>query len=152
MTRTPIPVLCVALLLSLALVAPAPAQEDAPRIDPGSPAGTEYQLPVDRAREQARGGVSQETGSDDPPSSAPLFGEGVEPDRGATSGSGGSQAPSPSLGEAQPEIEPAPQTLRAQAPQPEGDGALLAVAGGAFGLLLLGGLGGLLWRRRRATG
>ncbi len=45
-------------VIGLALVAPAPAAA-APRdaiIDPNSPSGTEYDLPLDRARDEASGG------------------------------------------------------------------------------------------------
>jgi hypothetical protein len=133
--------------LTLAASAPAAAQDDDPRVDPDSPAGTEYRLPVDRAREQVSGGASAAPGA------APLFGEGVEPaDTGSgrrpSSGSAGAGSTTttgeqPALGTSSPEI------VRAQAPPPDGGGgSLVAIAGGAAGVLLIGGLAGLAWRRR----
>jgi len=155
MLRIRIPAWCGAVAASLALVpcAAAVAQEDAPRLDPSSPAGTEYQLPVDRARSQAGGGSGGSTGSG---SGAPLFGAGVGDDdgsgsratsRGGTGGDGGDTAPNPSvqtdeLGTATPEI------LRTEAPAPDGGGELLAIGGGAAAVLLIGGTAGFAWRRR----
>src|SRR5215217_3104233 len=101
MSRTSISARCVALLVALCCAVPAAAQEDAPRLDPSSPAGSEYQLPVDRAREEARGGAVERAQSDDERAPAPLFGEGVEPDGGAAaggSGSGSTDGSGPSAG------------------------------------------------------
>jgi hypothetical protein len=138
------------LVAALGLAAPAAAQDDAPQVDPNSPAGTEYRLPVDRAREQASGGGSAAPGA------APLFGEGVEPvDAGAStrpssSSSGGAGSTSTTTTGEQPAVGTAtPEIVRAQAPPPgDGGGSLVAVAGGAAGVLLMGGLAGLAWRRR----
>lgn len=144
-------------LCTLALVTPAAAQD--PQVGPGSPAGTEYQLPVERAREEAGGGSSGSgggsTGSDSgTPGEAPLFGAGVESRKqsSANAKSGTDSDPATTA-----DVEPdggtgAEQTLRAQAPAPDDDGgAIVAIAGGTAGVLLLGGLAGLAWRRR-ATG
>lgn len=60
-------------LCALAFAAPAQAQDV--QVDPGSPAGVEYQLPIDRAREEAGGVAGEMDGSSD---EAPLFGKGVE--------------------------------------------------------------------------
>jgi hypothetical protein len=68
-------------LLVLAVAATAPlasAQERGVTVDPDSPSGTEYAIPVERARDQA----SPDAGKPKAPGerSAPLFGEGVEAD------------------------------------------------------------------------
>ena len=159
---------CSLIVLASLLLAPTAFAQDGgddPTIDPTSPAGTEYRLPVDRAREEARGGGSDDADAEGGQSPAPLFGEGVEPDddsgtaAGAkgtgtsTTGSGkgdGGQAPPP----APPPPPPAGQqaTVRAQAQPPDDGGALIAVGASALGLLLVGGLGGLLWRRRVSGG
>ena len=144
--------------MSLALVPPAAAQNDDPQVDPDSPAGTEYQLPIDRAREQASG-RSRSTGST---GNAPLFGEGVErpptderrPSQSATTRSGSGAAAPAKNPVKQPDGETSkPATLQAQAPAPDGGrSGLAAIGGGAAGVLLIGGLAGLAWRRRSMRG
>lgn len=57
------------------LPASALAQEDGVFVDPDSPAGKEYAIPLDEARREATGG---EDGT--PGSAPPLFGEGVMPE------------------------------------------------------------------------
>jgi hypothetical protein len=84
----------LALVLSVALVGPSAsfAAEPGVHVDPNSPAGKEYQLPLETARQQAAGGTA--TGgrgsggsgargatSTAGPSSAPLFGQGITPPR-----------------------------------------------------------------------
>jgi hypothetical protein len=62
----------------LTLAAPAAsAQERGVFIDPDSPAGTEYAIPLDQARREAAGGAA---GSGAPPGrEQPLFGAGIAP-------------------------------------------------------------------------
>lgn len=76
--------------------APAGAAEKGVHFDPGSPAGTEYALPLSQARNEASGksGVAKD-GSVEP---APLFGQGVGGPGGSTgaesrsgAGTGGAQ-------------------------------------------------------------
>lgn len=140
--------LCVGVLAT-----PAAAQD--PQVDPASPAGTEYQLPIDRARRQAAHG-----GPRDPSSAtgeAPLFGAGVS---GSTPRSekqrrlgSSARASAPRTSE-EPDFETStPQQVRAQASEPAvGESGFLAVGTGAAGVLLLGGLAGLAWRRRTTRG
>lgn len=149
-----------ALAVAAALACAAPAQGDAPQIDPDSPAGTEYQLPLDRAREEAGAGRGGATGggtggpSGGSAREVPLFGEGVEPSSSSPQPSqprGGSASASDPATTATAELADAapPETVRAQAPSPDGGGSeLVAVGAGAGGVLLLGGLAGLLLRRR----
>jgi len=151
------------------MVAPAAAQDLHPRVDPNSPAGTEYQLPTDRAREQAGGGGGSR-GSSSAPShgtrEAPLFGAGVQektpparkkPSARGGAASSGSHEPAtttttsaatttrseqPDLGTATPEVH-----ALARAPD-DGGAGMLAIGAVAAGVLLVGALAGLLWRRR----
>ena len=80
----------------------ATAQDDGVHVDPNSPAGKEYALPLDSARREARGGATSGGGSGD---SAPLFGVGISERGGSSSGegtsgsaSGGGQAEGPNDG------------------------------------------------------
>jgi hypothetical protein len=147
----------VAITLSLSAAGPsaARAQTDAPQVDPNSPAGTEYELPLDRARQEAAPRAGGGSGGGDT-GAAPLFGEGVRRERsGETPGTprrrhSHENTRSPQAGAAP--ATAAPPTVRAQAPSPDGGGSeILAVGAGASGVLLLGGLAGLLWRRRSAS-
>ena len=52
----------------------AAAGQESPKLDPNSPAGVEYQLPLDRAREEAAGETQRDSGA---PKPAPAFGAGV---------------------------------------------------------------------------
>lgn len=66
--------------LVLALTAPmAVAQEDGVFVDPDSPAGKEYVLPIDQARREAAGTGGRPSVPGRP---TPAFGEGVRPDQG----------------------------------------------------------------------
>ncbi|MDQ3678037.1 MAG: hypothetical protein M3401_14785 [Actinomycetota bacterium] len=137
-------------LCALALAAPATAQD--PQVDPGSPAGTEYQLPIDRAREEAGGRSGGSSGSGGSTSSeAPLFGAGVESEK-PTSGNrkSGTESDPATTADVEPDTQTStPETARAQASAPDdGAGALVAIGAGAGGVLLLGGLAGLALRRR----
>src|SRR5687767_11216329 len=131
-----------ALAIALALAAPAPgvAQSGDPQVDPDSPAGTEYELPLDRAREEAGGGGGASGSSDGTAGEAPLFGQGVESRSGAaksTPKQGTDSDPATTAS-----IEPdgagdASETVRAQAPSPNGGGGdLVAIGAGAGGVLL----------------
>ena len=135
---------CVALLG----LAPSAWAQDDPRVDPDSPAGTEYELPIDRARERASPGGPHGT------TPAPLFGEGLESrKRGPGSGSNGSpgsDADSSTTSATNEQLgRSTPGPVRAQATTPDsGSGDVVAIGAGAGGVLLLGGLAGLAWRRR----
>jgi len=154
--------LLLTFLFALALVLSAQAQD--PQVDPGSPAGTEYQLPVDRAREEAGGGAGGDRGpggsqDDGAGAGPPLFGAGVEADQkqkqtGSGSNKSGTDNDPATVGEVERDLGTAtPETVRAQAPAPDhGGSGLVAIGGGAAGVLLLGGLAGLAWRRRSMRG
>lgn len=154
------------LLLSvLALTAPlAAAQDDDVIVDPGSPSGKEYALPVDSARQQAAGKKRTKGSAAQP---APLFGEGVEDESAAAAapGAGGPASGASSAGgserggsggakqeeRARPQRERAGETLRAQAATPAGGIGIAAIAGTGLGVVLVGAAIGLLLRRRSAA-
>lgn len=129
----------------------AAAQENGVTVDPGSPSGKEYALPVDRARQQAAAPKSSRSDSQ----RTPLFGEGVGDDvqpsdvpaKKAPAGKVGAATPT-NEADAGAAIEPRTSQARAAAPQ-GGLGFAAGIAGGAA-ILLIGGLLGL-WLRRRAT-
>jgi hypothetical protein len=75
--------LALAALVLLVVAPSAVAQEDGVFVDPDSPAGKEYAVPIDQARGEAAGGGNR------PPGEEPLFGEGIEP---AAGGSGNRHA------------------------------------------------------------
>lgn len=66
--------------LSLAMAPPAIAAGNGVHVDPGSPAGKQYAIPIPTARSEAAGGQGA-TGSANPP----LFGVGVTPGGAAAS-------------------------------------------------------------------
>lgn len=150
------------LLLLCGLVVSAPAasaQEDKVFVDPDSPSGKEYELPIDRARQQ---GAPQTQAAESARGSqaAPLFGAGVKADSAATTargsgeeprGAGSADSTDPANGSRSDRAEaPAVAARKAQAAVPEGGVGVAAIIGIAAGVLLLGGLLGLLLRRRAA--
>lgn len=149
------------MLCGLALFAPlAAAQDDEVQVDPESPSGREYALPVDSARSQAsKGSGSRRSAAQ----AAPLFGEGVQSGSSSSSGSDSRQADKAASkrGASDDADEAAgassaprrvatasPDTLRAQAAAPDGGSSLLIIIGVGAGVLLAGGLTGLALRRR----
>jgi hypothetical protein len=146
----------------LAVAAPAAvAQDDEVFVDPGSPSGKEYALPVDSARKQAAKDAQKGSARAQP---APLFGEGVgdtdaastssaAPAGGGGSGSGGDRrraagddsAPGAAGGE---RASAAPATLKSQVAAPDGGLGLVTVLAAGLAVLALGGAIGLLLRRR----
>ena len=85
----------LAAALALAVPSAAAAQRSP---DPDSPAGVEYALPLDRARDQAREKKEQKKGRDGnrrqqgSKGTAPLFGEGITKNVSNTGGAGSDQA------------------------------------------------------------
>jgi len=146
------------MLCALALTAPAAvAAEDEIFVDPGSPSGKEYALPIDSARKQAAADARSTSSRS---KAAPLFGEGVG-DRdagggGSDAGGGGRNGAAASASEDAAGSQRAdadggtPVTARAQAANPDGGTGTLAIIGAGAGVLLLGGAIGLTLRRRAA--
>ena len=147
-----------ALLVWAALAVPASAQEPGVHVDPDSPTGQEYDIPVERARRKSS--PSEEEGSKGSRTPADtLFGAGIEPPdddgggaaaNGGSSGSGSKTKPRSTAPRERSGKRPA--TVQAAISNPG------APDGGAGGTLLLGGIavallgaglaGGLLLRRR----
>jgi hypothetical protein len=131
----------------------ASAAEPGVVIDEGSPAAKEYALALTKAR---RTGTSAHTGSHEAP-----FGAGITPPRtgGKPGGSGGSHPPrrgataSGGAGASQasgPAATLPAQILHATRPgSSSGNGSALALLGGGVAILVLGGLGGLIFRHSR---
>lgn len=152
------------LLLACGLAALAPAasaQDDPVFVDPDSPSGKEYELPIDRAREQGAAGRQRQQPAGGA-QGAPLFGAGVEGDDRNTSpgtaksgtrsdgnGGGGSDDAASEPGSEQATVGAA-AARKVQAATPDGSTGVLEILGAGGGILLLGGLAGLLLRRRAA--
>ncbi|MDQ4048605.1 MAG: hypothetical protein M3131_04370 [Actinomycetota bacterium] len=152
--------LALCAICSLLLPVAAQGQRDATQPDPDSPAGVEYQLPLEQARKNARGSGSRGDGAGRGGGS-PLFGAGIMPvkasggaqDRGSGAGEPASDAGSRDsdargAGGADGDPESAtigPSTLGG--PDEGGGSAGLRIAGIALAVLLVGLLLGLLLRR-----
>ncbi len=152
----------LACLVSLALPGAATAQDDEVFVDPDSPTGREYDIPLERARRDATSKPDPEAASRS--RDAPLFGEGIEPpdETGAAPAAGGGdgkkkqQSSSSSRkrpAKSEKRREPLPSTVEAAIQQPGapgGDGWPLVLVGvAAAGLVGVGVAAGALIRRRR---
>jgi hypothetical protein len=62
------------------------------QVDPDSPSGTEYQLPLDRARRDAQPPAAPSSRSGSADASAPAFGAGIRSSAPDTAGGGGGPA------------------------------------------------------------
>lgn len=150
--------LCLALLLA---PSQAVAQGGGVFVDPDSPTGKEYAIPLESARRQADpdaaalrdgSGVRQGTRS------APLFGEGIVAGAASAGRDGGPPGGRPgSAGEIDPEAAEGPSSqvpaaVRSGVENPGapggGVGTTALVGGVGIGILLVGGLAGYLVRRR----
>lgn len=158
-------------VVGLALLAPAPAVAHGGGVfvDPDSPTGKQYQLPLESARRQA------DPGSDGrlaPPGARPsgtgpaaLFGEGIAKashagKRSGSSGSAGQSKPDGKAGgsngsSSSPKMDSgSSSSVQAAVSNPGapsgGIGSTLLIAAGGGLVLLIGGLAGFLLRRRSA--
>jgi hypothetical protein len=156
------------LALTVSVLAPAApaAAEKGVHVDPDSPAGKEYAIPFESAREDAAGGKGDRGGSQ---GNAPMFGVGISPGGGGTDSSagggsqgaagGGSQGAAgggtnrDSGGDVVGTARGSTASLRSLQDVSTGEStsALLSVLAIALGVLLAGGLLGLLVRRRTAA-
>jgi hypothetical protein len=112
--------------------------------DPDSPAGKEYALPLDQARNEAAGDEgSKEIGSDgESAQSASLFGEGVSGGGRAAAQTDGSATGSPADGQAGPGGNGGSGGASAAAKLTDGGGGYSLLAGiGLVAVVLLAGLG-----------
>lgn len=146
----------VSILAVLAVVPAAPAAAQV-HVDPGSPSGKEYAIPLESARQNAAGNSGTVlpgagTSSAASGTSAPLFGEGVgdkpkgargRSQRGTRSGigAGGGSSVDNAIAGAQP--------VRATIPS-GGPKSTLTIAALALSVLLLGGVLGSIARRRNS--
>jgi hypothetical protein len=131
------------------------------RLDPNSPAGVEYQLPLERARDEAAGGATRGPRSDEGGGSAgdatagatrsQLFGLGIQgPDKkrrgaGATAGKAGASSAdggSPGISEKAGRVAVASRAVERGA-----HSTIPITVAIAAGLVLLGGGTGLVLRR-----
>lgn len=129
-------------IFALGLPAAAAGQES-PKLDPNSPAGVEYQLPLDRAREEAAGETSREPGGSQ---RAPAFGTGVT-ERASSKDRGSGGASDEGSGEIDAGEASATNTpAKTASATPEG-GAGASVPLIAAAVLLVGGALGLGLRR-----
>jgi hypothetical protein len=151
----------IAVLLGLTLAPSAGAQEPGVFVDPDSPAGKEYAIPLEQARREAAGGASGREGGGDAGGSGaqPLFGVGIErstraaggEDAGAaTSGGGGdgsirganrqSRGPAPGAGDMAPNTG---SSAAIEAAARDGSDALLTagIVAAVLGVGLLAGFG-----------
>jgi len=146
--------------------APAPASAASDigvvHVDPGSPSGKQYAIPLTQARRDAGGqGAAPATAGD---TSAPAFGAGIKPSRSAASAAHGARTGAVRSGgahqgsgrgsgrellRAQTGHPAAPATVRAAINAGNGDTAMPVLLGGGAAVLLLGGVGGLAARRLR---
>jgi len=144
------------LLCAFTVIAPAAAaQEEGVTVDPNSPSGKEYALPIDRARAQAA--QADKKGSS--PRKAPLFGEGVG---GSAASAGGEKETPGAPGPGAPDSSgyrtpgdslvstPSDRAMGTPAAGPDGGLGVGASSAAGIAVLLIGGLIGL-WLRRRAT-
>lgn len=167
------------LALGICLLAAPSAGATPPglHVDPNSPGGKEYAIPLDQARDQATGGGSQSSGGG---SGSHLFGVGVGGSGGGGSGSAGTASSgggggstsggsssggshgsggsghsraSGSTGAGSGGSHNRLSPLNVAAANPEsGAQAPLLVLGGSAGIVFAGVLLGLMFRRRRMSG
>jgi hypothetical protein len=145
----------MATVVAVAAVTPqiaVAAPQSGVHVDPGSPAGKQYAIPITSARTEAAGNQPSATssGSQDPP----LFGVGVKSSaahvaaRKARRGRPVTHA-DPAHVSSQPVAPPASPPQVAPTSSGSGGGsAWIALAGGGVLVLALGGAGGLALRRR----
>jgi hypothetical protein len=151
------------LLLAVA-APPAVAQQDGVFVDPDSPAGKEYAVPIDQARGDAAGG------GDAGPGEEPLFGEGIEPPSGDSGNVQGSEGTQDSGGPGEKEegsrekgadsrpgegsgssVDVGQSSAAIEAAAADGSNGLLS-AGIAAAVLIAGLIGGLGLRRLLRSG
>lgn len=154
-----------ALAVSLCISTPAATGlEPGVHVDPGTPAGKQYALPLSQARDIGRGSAGTNASSS-------LFGAGIGSARShhpvvaargagsdARGGAGSDAREEPHLRsrEGSPSSHGTLASLDASnlgiaAHEGSGDGSLLALLGGAIAVLLLGGAGGVAMRRVRRS-
>ena len=150
----------IALLVLVVAAPPAIARDDGVSVDPDSPAGVEYAVPLDQARREATGTAGGGSAGTD--RGQPLFGVGIEPSSAGSGGGGGAKGSGGSGRSAGTGGGSSGGGTQAGAGEAGGNGASAAAievaasggsstgllsAGIAVAVLLLGLLGGLGLRR-----
>jgi hypothetical protein len=153
-------------LASLMLAPPAEAQDEGVFIDPDSPSAKEYKLPLESERRQADPGQEPGAGIVQGSRSSPIFGAGIVNDDEGEAESGSARRSSRSMdrGDRAEQGSDRAGSRRAErddrdaevlqaatsnpGPPDGGIGMPLTIGGLAVGVLILGGLTGLLLRRR----
>ncbi len=153
--------LCGSALVFLLWASPVAAQEPGVHVDPNSPAGKEYAIPIDQARRQADGGSSAK-GSHGPSGSAALFGAGISARGGRSAGGssgtrgtgdsagsskGGADGSVKSGGAVSQGVKGASARPAVAASTGSGSNATLLTAGLVAAVLLAGALLGLVLHR-----
>lgn len=142
----------------LAAPAPAPAQDDEVYINPDSPSGVEYDLPLERARRDADPAREASADVARQSQSAAPFGTGVEPSEDGTTGARQNREAGDAKAKANREARDStlPPEVAAAAAQPvppvDSSGSTPIYAGLGALIVALGGVIGLLLRRRRDEG
>lgn len=132
--------------------APAWALEPGVHVDPGSPAGKEYALPLSQAR-----GLGATPSSSESAHEGSLFGAGIKPPGGSSPKGGATPrtGASGATGSASAPAEATESLARAadvRSSEGSGDGSILALVGGGIVILVLGAFGGTVLRRARRPG
>ena len=142
--------LAAVIAAALALAAPpaAVAQDDGVFVDPDSPTGAEYDIPLERARRDA----TSDPGAREQPSrsrTGPLFGEGISAPAGAKPRPGANARAA--AGRREQDLPASVEAAVIRPGGPEGGASSALLIGGAGLLVLaLGAGGGVLLRRARA--
>lgn len=148
--------LAAVLAVALTFAAPAGARSGAVTVDPDSPSGKEYAIPLESARRAATKGTDDGPGSaSQGQRSAPLFGEGVggaPAGGGSKPGSSHAQLPQrtsrrSAAGAAGRDAVAGARPVRATVPA-GGAGSVLTIGAVAVSVLLLGAVLGSIARRR----
>lgn len=157
----------IVLTASLSLAFPAGSAEAQVFVDPGSPSDKEYGIPLEDQRCEASASCDENAPTAPGERSAPLFGEGIEPDDGnGGAGNGGGNGKNDggsgsgsgsgdgreqreeggTAGSLEDTLTP-PQPVGATVPQ-GGFGSAVTIGAVALSVLLLGGVIGSIARRR----
>jgi hypothetical protein len=143
-----------AAVLFAALLPAAPAVAQV-HVDPGSPSGKEYAIPLEQARNNASGnsgvGSGTNTSTSSEAAAAPLFGEGIDHKSNPPKGVGKRGQKSTTDGTAPATVGSAiagTQPVRATVPS-GGAKSTLTIGALALSVLLLGGVLGSIARRRQ---
>jgi hypothetical protein len=151
-TKTRAAVCALSLLGLLSITGQATAQSEGVHVDPDTPAGKEYALPLDKARQDVAPTAGAQ-GSE--PGEAELFGAGISKKGGGGGGDGSQKQEGAggggNGGSGDGGTIDAPAVAKAAASSSSGISSGWLTALIAAGVLLVGGIAGLSLRALRAT-